>query len=190
RIKTFAPRGRIHAPGLPGEHNQANMEAVLAALAEFGVEESEAMAAMADFQPPPHRLQLLGEKRGVRFVDDSKATNLGAAAAALRAVDGPVRLLLGGVFKGGDPAGLIPDMAGRVVQVALYGGGREHFEPALSPSFDTVWEPDLAAAVRRLFQQAQPGETILLSPATASFDQYGSYAERGEHFREIFEELP
>jgi UDP-N-acetylmuramoylalanine--D-glutamate ligase len=190
RIKTFAPRGRINAPHLPGAHNQANMEAVLAALEPFGIDESEAMEAMADFRPPAHRLQELGAKRGVRFVDDSKATNLGAVDAALSAFDGPLRLLLGGVFKGGDPAELIPSMQGKVVQIGLYGSAREVFEEALAAHFETFWEPDLETATRRLYAGAAPGDVILLSPATASFDQYASYAQRGEHFRRIFEELP
>jgi len=189
RIKTFKGSGRIHAPFLPGAHNQENMEAVLAAAEAFGVEEAKAMALVIGFRSLPHRIQGIGEKRGVRFVDDSKATNLGAVAAALSAVHGPVRLLLGGVFKGGDPAELIPAMKGKVVQIGLFGGAREAFEKPLAGEFDLFYEEGLEAAVRRLFAEANPGETILLSPATASWDQYNGYAERGDHFRKIFEAL-
>jgi UDP-N-acetylmuramoylalanine--D-glutamate ligase len=189
RIKTFKAAGRISAPFLPGAHNQENMEAVLAAVEELGVEQTQALAFIVGFRALPHRIQFIGEKHGVRFVDDSKATNLGAVAAALSAMRGPVRLLLGGVFKGGDPAELIPAMEGKVVQIGLFGGAREAFEKPLAGAFDLFHEEGLEDAVRRLFAAANPGDVILLSPATASWDQYNGYAERGEHFRKIFEAL-
>ncbi len=123
------------------------------------------------------------------FVDDSKSTTLDSTAAAVKSFERPVRLLLGGVFKGGDVAGLIPAFEGRVVEIALFGAAREVFEPVLAGRFPVSWEPDLERAVRRLWTSARPGDVLLLSPATASFDAYKGYAARGDHFQRIVKEL-
>ena len=86
-------------------------------------------------------------------------------------------------------ADLAEKLRHKVVQVGLFGAGREVFEPPLATVFDTFWEPDLDKAVRRLARDAKPGDAILLSPATASFDAYKSYAARGDHFQAIVHEL-
>ncbi|MGE4291281.1 MAG: UDP-N-acetylmuramoyl-L-alanine--D-glutamate ligase [Desulfovibrio sp.] len=185
-----AEAATLEAPHLPGVHNRANITAAWLAVKELGVTLEQAAAALREFHPLAHRQQPVAEKHGVRFVDDSKATTLDAVCAALRSFDQPVRLLLGGVFKGGDVAGeLAPAMRGRVVQVGLFGASREIFEPALRDEFETFWEPDLEKAVQRLFASARPGDVILLSPATSSFDAYKSYGERGDHFKRIAEAL-
>ena len=185
----FAAGGLFPCPALPGAHNRANVEAAWQAVRRFGVTEEQARLAIAAFRGLQHRIETVGVKRGVLFVDDSKATNLDAVAAALASFDRPVRLLLGGVFKGGEVAGLLPVMAGRVLEVGLFGASREVFEQALAGHVPLSWSPKLDEAVHRLFAHAREGEVILLSPATASFDAYTSYAERGEHFRRIFGEL-
>ncbi|MBN2140457.1 MAG: UDP-N-acetylmuramoyl-L-alanine--D-glutamate ligase [Desulfovibrionaceae bacterium] len=185
----FRPTERFACPGLVGEHNRANIEAAWQAVKALGVDQDTAARAVAGFKALTHRLQALGEKRGVLFVDDSKATTPEAMAAAVKSFDRPVRLLAGGVFKGGDLAALIPTLRGRVAEIGLFGGAREVFESALSRDFDLFWEPDLSAAARRLFQNAAAGDVILLSPATASFDQYSSYAERGDDFQRLYREL-
>jgi UDP-N-acetylmuramoylalanine--D-glutamate ligase len=186
----FRAAGRFSAPHLPGAHNQANMEAAFALCAHFGVSESVARAAMAAFVPAGHRLERVGEKGGVLFVDDSKATTVEALRAAILSCDRPVRLLAGGVFKGGDLAGLVPLLRERVASVGLFGASREIFERAWAGSVPLFWAPTLEGAVRRLYGQAAPGEAILLSPATASFDLYSGYKARGDDFQRIFRELP
>ncbi len=185
----FGPTDRLPAPHLPGAHNRANVEAAWQAASAFGVSEASARATAAAFQPLAHRLQAVGEKNGVLFVDDSKSTTLDSTAAAVQSFERPVRLLLGGVFKGGDVAGLIPALDGRVVEIALFGAAREVFEPVLGKRFKLSWEPDLERAVRRLWTSARPGDVLLLSPATASFDAYRGYAARGDHFQRIVKEL-
>ncbi len=189
RTVWFGPTDRIPAPHLPGAHNRANVEAAWQAVSAFGVDLASARATAAAFQPLAHRLQAVGEKNGVLFVDDSKSTTLDSTAAAVKSFERPVRLLLGGVFKGGDVAGLIPALTGRVVEIALFGAAREVFEPALAGRFPLTWEPDLERAVRRLWTSARPGDVLLLSPATASFDAYKGYAARGDHFQRIVKEL-
>lgn len=190
----FAPNdeeaSRMEALHLPGAHNRSNIAAAWLAVKELGVSFEQAAEAIRDFFPLPHRQQPVADVNGVLFVDDSKATTLEAVSAALRSFDRPVRLLLGGVFKGGDVAReLAPAMREHVVQVGLFGAAREIFEPALRDEFDLFWESDLEKAVQRLFADAQPGDVILLSPGTASFDAYSSYGERGDHFKRIAEGL-
>ncbi len=185
----FEPQDIFDAPHLPGEHNQANITAAWAAVREFGVTKEQAAQAIREFRPLAHRQQPVAERNGVLFVDDSKGTNLDAVVAAISSFKQPVRLLLGGVFKGGDVAMLIPAMRGRVVQVGLFGAGRETFETPLKGEFDLFWEPDLEKAVHKIVRSSEPGDVVLLSPATASFDAYASYAERGDHFKSIVEAM-
>ncbi len=185
----FQATDRFQCPGLPGEHNKANIEAAWQALSRFGISEKQFAGAIKNFTALDHRIQALGEKNGVLFVDDSKGTNLDAMTAAIKSFDRPVRLLAGGVFKGGDVKAMIPMMKGRVAEIGLFGDSRKVFEDALSGEFSVFWEDTLEKAVKRLFKNAEPGDVILLSPATASFDLYSSYAERGDDFQRIFKEL-
>jgi len=106
-------------------------------------------------------------------------------AAAVASMDRPVRLLLGGVFKGGDMAELAGKIAGKVLSIGLFGAAREVFEPVLAPLFPVSWDATLEAAVRRQFGLARKGDVILLSPGTASFDAYKGYAERGRDFARV-----
>lgn len=185
-----AEAAEFEAPHLPGEHNRSNIAAAWQMVKAMGVSREQAARAVREFHPLPHRQQPVVEAGGVLFVDDSKATTLDAVAAALRSFHRPVRLLLGGVFKGGDVAReLLPAMRGRVVQVGLFGAGRDVFEPPLREEFSTFWAEDLEQAVRRLFAEARTGDVILLSPGTASFDLYKGYAARGDHFKRIAESL-
>nr|WP_284710941.1 UDP-N-acetylmuramoyl-L-alanine--D-glutamate ligase [Desulfovibrio aminophilus] len=190
RMVWFAPTDRFPAPHLHGAHNRANVEAAWQAVRLFGVGEESARATAADFLPLAHRLQTVAEKNGVLYVDDSKSTTLDSTAAAVKSFERPVRLLLGGVFKGGDVATLIPALDGRVVEIGLFGAARDIFEPILAGRFPLFWEPDLDKAVRRLTGNSRPGDVVLLSPATASFDAYTSYGARGDHFQRIVRELP
>ncbi|MEW5773824.1 MAG: UDP-N-acetylmuramoyl-L-alanine--D-glutamate ligase [Thermodesulfobacteriota bacterium] len=189
RREYFRSIDRFECELLPGEHNQANMEAAYQACRRFGLEERDFREALGSFAPLPHRLQAVAEKRGVLFVDDSKATTVDAMEAALKSYDRPLLLLAGGVYKGGDLAALAPLLKRKVRYVCLFGASREVFEAAWSKHLPVKWEPDMESAVRRLFAMAKKGDVILLSPATASFDLYANYKERGNHFRRIAEAL-
>ncbi|WP_243311902.1 UDP-N-acetylmuramoyl-L-alanine--D-glutamate ligase [Fundidesulfovibrio agrisoli] len=196
--RTFTKARRVYFTGtsrfpenhLPGAHNRANMEAAWLACRAMGVTEEQAREAVAAFKPLAHRLESLGEKAGVLFVDDSKATTVDAMRAAVQSFDRPVRLLAGGVFKGGDLEAVLPLFKGRVVEVGLFGANREVFEAAWSGQLPLFWEPTLEAAVTRLYRNSEPGDVILLSPATASFDLYSGYKARGEDFARIMAGLP
>ncbi|WP_432737957.1 UDP-N-acetylmuramoyl-L-alanine--D-glutamate ligase [Maridesulfovibrio sp. FT414] len=188
-VKWFDGTAFPEQPNLPGKHNRYNIEAAWLALEKIGLTRDEFEAGLKTFKGKPHRIQNIGIVNGVRFIDDSKGTNLDAVRAALNSFEGPIRLLLGGVFKGGDVSELITVMEGKVVEVGLFGAGREHFEPALKDSFKISWHENLEKAVRTLFANSSAGETILLSPGTASFDAYTGYAARGDDFKRIMEEL-
>jgi len=172
-------------PGLPGEHNRENIAAAWRMVRHFGVTPEQARSAIAAFSALPHRIEPVGTANGILFVDDSKATTLDSVVAAVKSFDKPVRLLMGGKFKGGVVENIIPALTGRVVSIGLFGHSREVFEPALAPHFPVTWDNTLEDAVRRQFALATAGEVILLSPATASFDAYSGYAERGRDFARV-----
>lgn len=183
----FFPTGTYPFPDtrLIGAHNQSNAEVAFMAASLFGVTREEAEEAMRAFKPIVHRLEHVADIDGVRYVNDSKCTTVEALHVALAAFDCPVILLAGGKFKGGDLEGLKPVLAKRVKAVALYGGAREHFEPAWQDTVSVSWDETLDAALERARLLSAPGDAILLSPATASFDQYRNYGERGDHFRRL-----
>jgi len=172
-------------PGLPGEHNRENIAAAWRMVRPFGVTEAQAREAIAAFSALPHRIEPVCEADDVLFIDDSKATTLESVCAAVASMDRPVRLLLGGVFKGGDVPAMVPALAGKVASIGLFGAAREIFEPGLAPHFPVSWDQTLEAAVRRQFSLASHGDVILLSPGTASFDAYKGYAERGRDFARV-----
>ena len=186
----FTPTSRFADNRLPGGHNKANMEAAWLACKAFGVSETQAAAAVASFSPLAHRLEPVAEKDGVLFVDDSKATTVEAMRAAILSFERPVRLLAGGVFKGGDLEGLAGLLKERVAQVGLFGDNRGVFEKAWAGVVPLFWEPTLEPAVTRLYSEARAGDVVLLSPATASYDLYADYKARGRDFKRIVELLP
>ncbi len=189
QVKWFDGTTFPEQPNLPGKHNRSNIEAAWLALEKIGLSMDEFQAGLNTFKGKPHRIENVGSVDGVQFINDSKGTNLDAVTAALQSFEGPIRLLLGGKFKGGNVADLIPAMKGRVVEVALFGAGREHFEPPLKKHFNVSWYENLEKAVCALFEDSAVGDTILLSPGTASFDAYTSYEARGADFKRIMEEL-
>lgn len=138
----------------------------------------------------PHRLEQVGAIRGIPFVDDSKGTNAHATAAALASVPGPIVLILGGRHKGGGYDALIPLLRDKVRVCVLIGESRSYFADLLAPEgipYEMAGTPD--DALSRAYVYAQPGDTVLLSPACASFDQFRDYAQRGEVFQRAFSAL-
>lgn len=182
---------------LKGEHNLQNSLAAAAATAAVGVPAASIARTLRTFEPVAHRLQVVGVVGGVTYVNDSKATNVDATLKALTAYSGPVFLILGGVSKGSAFDGLAAATEGLVKQAVLIGRAAPEFErayaaraaaaPGSAVPFVTL--PDLAAAIAWCAERAVPGDVVLLSPACASFDQYRSYEERGEHFLELVGEL-
>ena len=173
--------------GLPGAHNHQNACAAYAACRAVGVAPREIEAAFASFAGLPHRSQTIAEIGGVRWVNDSKATNVDAAEKALLAFDN-IRWIAGGLGKEGGIAALTPQF-GRVTKAYLIGHSARDFALQLGATPHEVVET-MEAAVARAHAEAQPGDTVLLAPACASFDQYPNFEKRGEHFAALVAALP
>ena len=188
RIEFSADDALPAEPALRGRHNRENAAAVTAAARAAGASEERIAAGLREFTGVRHRLELVAERRGVRYVNDSKATNVAAALRALAAYeDEPVRLILGGSRKGEDFAPLAAALGPNVGAVYVIGETAEELARAIP---DTIRAGDLASAVERAAAAAQPGEVVLLSPACASYDQFRDFEERGEEFRRLVENLP
>lgn len=165
--------------GLPGAHNHQNACAAYAACRALGIAPRVIETAFHSFAGLPHRSQTVAEVGGVRFVNDSKATNVDAAAKALGAFD-RVRWICGGLEKEGGLDGLLP-AAGSVLRAYVIGREAAQFAVKLR-GIDAEVCTDMARAVARAVEDAQPGDTVLLAPAAASFDQYDSFEKRGDDF--------
>ena len=175
-------------PGLRGAHNRENAAAATAAARAVGADDEQIARGLREFAGVPHRLELVGERGGVRYVNDSKATNVAAALRALAAYeDEPVRLILGGSRKGEDFAPLAAALGPNIRSVYVIGETADELARAIP---DTIAAGDLATAVDRASAAAQPGEVVLLSPAAASFDQFRDFEERGEEFKRLVANLP
>ncbi len=171
-----------------GVHNIQNALAVIVAAKIMGVKTSEIASALAQFKGVKHRIELVGEVNGVRFVDDSKGTNVDATLKAVAAMKTPTVLMLGGKNKGYDYRKLFSALGeSKVVHAVLYGENRYAlWKSARECGFDKITVCDgFDFAVRVASMKAERGQTVLLSPASASFDEFASYEERGDKFVEI-----
>ena len=177
---------------LEGGHNIANALAALCAAKIMGLKNETIASAISSFRGVKHRMSKLGEIDGVTFIDDSKATNVDAAVKALGSVKGECVLLVGGKDKGYsyEPLFEAAKRAG-VAHVVIYGENAFRvLEAAVKTDFTkvTLCRP-FDMAVRIAFLTAKRGQSVLLSPASASFDAFKSYEERGDRFAELFETL-
>jgi UDP-N-acetylmuramoylalanine--D-glutamate ligase len=174
---------------LPGAHNRSNAMAASAAAFLLGASGEELEDAILEFQGLPHALEQVAVVDGVKFYNDSKATNVQAVKAALESFDGGILLILGGRFKGGDFSTLREHVARRVKGIFAIGESREMVKEALEDAAPVEICADLESAVERAHRQAVAGDVVLLSPAGSSFDMFRDYRERGERFRAIVARL-
>ena len=175
-------------PALRGLHNRENAAAATAAARAAGATNEQIARGLREFNGVPHRLELVGERNGVGYVNDSKATNVAATLRALAAYeDTPVRLILGGSRKGEDFAPLAAALGPNIRAVYVIGETAVELARAIP---DTIHSGDLVTAVDRAAAAAQPGEVILLSPACASYDQFRDFEQRGEEFKRLVANLP
>jgi UDP-N-acetylmuramoylalanine--D-glutamate ligase len=172
-------------PLIRGAHNRENAAAATVAARALGTPDEQIAHALRTFPGVPHRLEPVGEVNGVRYVNDSKATNVGAALRALAAyAKEPVHLILGGSRKGEDFAPLAVALGPNVRSVHLIGETADELAAVIPRAHD---DGDLATAVAHI--DASAGDVVLLSPACASFDQYHDFEERGEDFRRLVQNL-
>ncbi|HEY2311076.1 MAG TPA: UDP-N-acetylmuramoyl-L-alanine--D-glutamate ligase [Gaiellaceae bacterium] len=177
-------------PLIPGRHNRENAAAATAAARAAGVTDDAIAQALHTFPGVPHRLELVRELRGVRWVNDSKATNTAAASRGVAAYDAPMRLILGGSLKGEDFGPFIRELPASVSSIYLVGAATDELASALDAAGRTyVRAGDLPTAVAHAAADAEAGDVVLLSPATASYDQFANFEERGDTFRRLVEEL-
>ncbi|MDA1000495.1 MAG: UDP-N-acetylmuramoyl-L-alanine--D-glutamate ligase [bacterium] len=172
-----------------GVHNIENFLAACAA-ADFLGAPLEAMQETArTFEGLPHRMEYIAEVDGVYWVNDSKGTNVGATAMSLMSIEGKVLLIAGGTDKGSDLAPMEAPVRERVRKMVLIGEAAARFAAFFEGKVVLERAGDLETAVQSCRREARPGETVLLSPACASFDQFKDYAARGDAFRRMVKRL-
>ena len=181
----------LEKSALLGPHNRENTAAACLAAHQAGATDAGIQQTIDGFTGLAHRLETVGWVHGVRFVNDSKATNTDAVKRALECFDRPVALIMGGRSKQGDFLSLRSHVRRHVKTLVAMGEAKPEIVAALvaAPQQDLVEADTLPEAVAKAFAAAAPGETVLLSPACASFDMFDSYAHRGNQFREIVEGL-
>jgi UDP-N-acetylmuramoylalanine--D-glutamate ligase len=187
----FEPADELPAePLIPGAHNRENAAAATAVARALGISDARIAEALETFPGVAHRLEPVAEIGGVRFVNDSKATNTAAARRAVAAYDAPLHMILGGQGKGESYTELALDMAGRARRAYLIGEEAAAIAVALElAGVDHEVSGDLETAVCAAAKNAQPGEIVLLAPACASYDQFHDFEERGDAFRRLVEEV-
>jgi UDP-N-acetylmuramoylalanine--D-glutamate ligase len=187
------PLLEVEELGLFGAHNVANAMAAAAAALSMGLDRDAVRAGLRSFAGVPHRLELVAEIDGVRYVNDSKATNVASAIVGLRAFEGEVHAILGGSEKGEPFAPLLEPLGEHAKACYLIGETSERMArelaPAVAAGTPLELRADLDDAVLRAASLAHPGEVVLLSPACASFDAFENFERRGDRFREIVEGL-
>jgi UDP-N-acetylmuramoylalanine--D-glutamate ligase len=167
----------------PGVHNRENAIAAAAAVFALGAPLERALSALPTFRPLPHRTEVVAQARGVTWVDDSKATNPGAALRALEGFSAPIIWIAGGRAKGLDLGPLAAAARARVRAAVLIGEAAPQLEQGLRGGPPVHREASLEDAVRRAHAIARPGDVVLLAPGCSSHDQFANFEERGQRFR-------
>jgi UDP-N-acetylmuramoylalanine--D-glutamate ligase len=173
------PRSELQ---LAGRHNVENALAALLAARLHGVDLATCARSLAAFRGLPHRMELVAERDGVRFYDDSKATNVGSVVGSLAGFELKVVLIAGGKDKGGDYAPLRPLLARVARHLILIGAAADKMERSLAGALPIHRAVDLETAVALAAKLARPGEAVVLSPACSSFDMFRDYEHRGQVF--------
>jgi UDP-N-acetylmuramoylalanine--D-glutamate ligase len=174
---------------LPGRHNLANALAALALGEAAGLERNAMLQVLREFQGLPHRTQWVAERNGIAWYNDSKATNIGAALAAVQGFDTPLVLIAGGQGKGADFHEFADGLEKHARAVVLIGEAADEIERALAGRTIVQRAASLEAAVQAADILARPGDSVLLSPACASFDMFTNYQARGKCFERAVQEL-
>jgi UDP-N-acetylmuramoylalanine--D-glutamate ligase len=181
-VRRGEPLLPLAAMRLQGLHNAANAMAALAMAEALELPMAPALEALCAFGGLPHRSQWVADVRGVQYVNDSKGTNVGATLAAVQGMTGPLVVIAGGDGKNQDFSELRAAFRGKVRHVVLIGRDAPALADTLAGICSTERAADMAAAVQAAHAAAQPGDTVLLSPACASLDMFRDYTHRGDEF--------
>lgn len=176
----------VHLPGL---HNIENACAASACALALGVKPAAIAKSLKTFRGVPHRLETVRDVRGIHYINDSKATNVDSTVKALEAMGGPLWLILGGQDKGSPYAPLKPLIQRKVKGIFLIGEASQKIERELEGAAAFFRSETLEKAVRDSFERARRPESVLLSPACASFDQFRNFEDRGDRFKALVREL-
>ncbi len=174
---------------LLGIHNIENTMAVVGVMKIIGLKNSEIKEGIKTFKGLEHRTELCGEIGGVKFINDSKATNIDATYKALISFNSPIILILGGKDKGGDFTVLNDLIKSKVKKLILIGAAREKIKKQLDKDIEFIEVNTMEEAVRTSYSLAEKGDLVLLSPACASFDMYKNFEERGRDFKNLVKML-
>jgi UDP-N-acetylmuramoylalanine--D-glutamate ligase len=175
---------------LPGAHNRANAMAAIAAALACGCSVSAIRETLTRFAGLEHALEVVREWRGVRFINDSKGTNVDAVLKAIESVEGPIVLIAGGHDKGGDFERLREAVRRRVTHVIVIGEAAPRLDDVLRDCGRVIYAPSLRVAVEEAASVATAGSVVLFSPACASFDMFADYRDRGRQFKQLVWALP
>jgi len=189
-MKGSEPLMRLRDVPLVGLHNILNVLAAFALTDFLAIDNEKLIDAIKSFEGLPHRMQTVAVKNGVTFVNDSKATNIGAAATALKNLESPVYWIAGGDGKGADFSEMRDELPATVQHALLIGRDAEKIEAAVGTKVPTTIVETLEQAVRLAYKLASSGSVVLLSPACASFDMFSGFAQRGEAFVNAVKALP
>jgi len=170
---------------LAGRHNQANVLAALALIEDFNLPDETVRRAIAGYRGLPHRCQIVAESNGVQWINDSKATNVGATTAALNGIERPIILIAGGEGKDADFAPLAQAVQQGTKKVILIGRDAGLIEQAIGHAVEVEHASDMADAVARAATASVSGDAVLLSPACASFDMFDNFEHRGSVFTRL-----
>jgi UDP-N-acetylmuramoylalanine--D-glutamate ligase len=170
--------------GIKGRHNLSNAMASVAMASALGVAPKQMADGLRSFEGLAHRLQTVAHGHGVTWIDDSKATNVGAAVSAVEAISAPLIVIAGGDGKGADFAPFANSLAGRAHTVILLGLDAARIASAIGDGCAVSFARDMDDAVRQAAALANDGDVVVLAPACASLDMYANYAERGDVFAE------
>jgi len=174
---------------LAGSHNWANCLAAMAIACSLGISRSAIVETLREFSGIPHRGQWVAEIEGVEWINDSKATNVGAAQASIEGRERPVILIAGGQSKGADMSVMRATIRARVKRVLLLGEDAARLQQAWDGAAEIECVRDMRAAVQRAHESARAGDCVLLAPACASFDMYQKFEQRGDDFMQRVREL-
>lgn len=185
KIKFDSELINIDNSTIKGPHNIANIMASILAVSPFEVDKNTIEKSLSTFASLPHRLEFVAEVRGVKFMNDSKATNTESVKYALQSFDQPIRIIMGGGGKGEDYTILNPYLKKYARKVYLTGETRLEMKKAFSGSVELAVFEDFEETIRNAFKEASAGEYVVLSPACTSYDMFKNFEERGNRFKEI-----
>ena len=175
---------------LQGEHNRENMLAAVSVALLCGLPVDKISQAATGFSGLPHRMEYVAKINNIKFINDSKGTNVGACVKSLSSIkDGPVILIAGGKDKGGSYIPLKKAVREKVKALILIGEAKERMKEEFGTEVPTFITDSLESAVFEAFSRAVGGDTILLSPACSSFDMFDNYEQRGDRFKKIVKTL-